>query len=136
MPSAFVGMIAESIVDPRLAPTALRLIASHQRALIVCVVANVAAAFILSGDQGGIVDVALLAVAIAGAIFVFKLSIRLFGTAVGVLLGCTSLVPLLGLIPLLVINGKATAVLTRHGLKVGLLGVDPGQLPPAPGPSS
>jgi hypothetical protein len=41
---------------------------------------------------------------------------------VGVLLGILTLIPLIGLIVLLVINGKATKVLRANGHRVGLLG--------------
>ncbi len=41
-----------------------------------------------------------------------------------VLLGIMTAIPCLGIILLLVINGKATSVLQRNGVKVGLMGAD------------
>jgi hypothetical protein len=40
----------------------------------------------------------------------------------GVVLGILTLIPCIGLIALLIINGKATAVLKNHGIKVGFFG--------------
>jgi hypothetical protein len=62
------------------------------------------------------------AASLAGAIFVFLLATKLYGTGGGIALGILTLVPLLGLIILLIINGKATGILKKHGILVGFLG--------------
>ena len=54
------------------------------------------------------------------------------GIAAGIVLGILTLVPILNLIILLVINGRATNLLRKHGIKVGLMGAKASQIP-APG---
>jgi hypothetical protein len=73
-----------------------------------------------------------MAVSVTAAVFVFMLALSLYSTGAGIVLGILTLIPVVGLIVLLVINGKATNVLRRHGIRVGLMGADPGQIP-APG---
>ena len=59
---------------------------------------------------------------ITAAVFVFLLATKVYGTGLGVLLAILTLIPWVGLIVLLIINAKATGVLKRHGIRVGLLG--------------
>jgi hypothetical protein len=73
---------------------------------------------------------ALLAM-ITSAVFVFRLAMVVHNRGTGIVMGILTLVPLLGLIILLMVNGKATALLRRHGIRVGLMGADPRQIPPA-----
>ena len=63
-----------------------------------------------------------LIVGVVGAVFIFQLAMRVYSSTVGVVLGILTLVPLVGLIVLLIVNQKATAILTSNGIKVGLLG--------------
>ena len=65
---------------------------------------------------------------VLGAVFVFLLSIKIYGTGLGIVLGILSLVPLVGLVVLLIVNGKATGVLKQNGIKVGLLGANLSQV--------
>lgn len=65
---------------------------------------------------------------IVATVFVFLLSIKVYGTGLGIVLGVLTLIPCVGLIVLLVVNGKATSVLSRNGIRVGLLGADRGQI--------
>ena len=55
-------------------------------------------------------------------VFAFALSLKVYSTTTGILLAMLTLVPCLGLFVLLVVNGRATAVLRQNGHKVGLLG--------------
>jgi hypothetical protein len=59
---------------------------------------------------------------------VFLLAIKVYSTGVGVLLGILTLVPCIGLIVLLIVNGKATGILKQNGIKVGLLGANLSQI--------
>jgi hypothetical protein len=63
-----------------------------------------------------------LGAGLAGMVFVFLLSTKVFGIVLGILLGILTVVPCLGLLVLLIINGKATSVLRQNGHRVGLLG--------------
>ncbi|MDB5297180.1 MAG: hypothetical protein JWO31_3163 [Phycisphaerales bacterium] len=118
---------------PSAAPRAdLRTIAQRQRALMFCILgylALVVARFVLPPSLSILLALAAFAVSITAAVFVFMLALSLYSTGVGVLLGILTLIPLVGLIVLLVINSKATGLLRQHGLKVGLLGADPAQIP-------
>lgn len=102
----------------------LRAIATRQKGVLVCllvyIVAVVARLLLHQPALGYVVGVA----GVASSVFVFMLAIRLYGTGVGVLLGVLTLVPLLGLIVLLIVNGKATSTLKSHGIAVGILGAD------------
>jgi hypothetical protein len=60
--------------------------------------------------------------AFAGLVFVFLLATRVYGIILGLLLGILTFLPCVGLVVLLVVNGKATSVLRQNGFRVGLLG--------------
>ena len=49
---------------------------------------------------------------------------KTYGSGLGILLGVLCLLPLVGLLVLLAVNGKATRVLKQNGIRVGLLGAD------------
>lgn len=72
----------------------------------------------------------LIASAITGAAFVFLLALSLYSTGAAVVLGICMFIPLVGLIILLVVNGKATSVLREHGVHVGLLEAGMSDIPP------
>ena len=57
------------------------------------------------------------------------LAIAIYNTAMGIVLSILTLVPLVGLIILLIVNGKATGILRANGIKVGLLGAKTSQIP-------
>ncbi len=78
--------------------------------------------FTVPAEIRPIISLAIPVVGLAGAVFVFLLAIKIFGTGVGVLLGILSMIPCLGLLVLLTVNGRATEVLKQNGVKVGLLG--------------
>jgi hypothetical protein len=119
----------------------LKKIAANQRAINLCILAEIFIVIAqISFRTNGMLALALvfsfayLAIALTGAVFLFMLSLSLYNTAAGIALGIFSLVPLLGLIILLVLNGKATNILRLHGIRVGLLGADPSKIPPGVGP--
>jgi hypothetical protein len=51
----------------------------------------------------------------------WMLAIKLYGLGRGIALGVVSLIPIVSLIILVVVNGRATETLQQHGIKVGLL---------------
>ena len=65
-----------------------------------------------------------LAVAVIATVFVFMLALKVYGVAMGILLGVLTMIPCIGLITLLIINQKATGLLTEHGYRVGFMGAD------------
>ena len=64
---------------------------------------------------------------VASWFYCLRLSNAIHGT-IGLFLIILLLVPLLNIFTWVVISRKATSVLQRHGLKVGLLGVKPGDV--------
>lgn len=117
----------------------LRKIAFQQRVIIYCILAYIVVVvlrFVVPSTLQLLVLVPLgLAATITAAVFVFMLAISLHNVAAGVTLGILTLIPLVGLIVLLILNSTATKLLQSHGIKVGLLGADLNQIPPAGPPS-
>lgn len=110
----------------------LRSIATEQRRVILCILVYMFAfigQFFLPIELAQIVGpLALLFVGIVGAVFVFRLAIKLYGIVVGVLVGVLTLVPFLGFLLLLLVNQRATSKLQLAGVKVGFLGANPDQI--------
>jgi predicted Zn finger-like uncharacterized protein len=106
----------------------LREIARYQKGVIICVAVNVlvmAGQFALPPDLRPLVaGMVYLANAIIGIVCVFLLALKVYGTGAGILLGILTFIPVLNLIALLVINGKATRVLRQNGIHVGFFGAD------------
>jgi hypothetical protein len=120
---------------PPPARTDLRTIAVRQKAVMYCILGYFGCgvlSMVTPMPIKVIFSLGLLASMVTGAVFVFMLSIALYNTGAGIVLGILTLIPLIGLIILLVINGRATSVLREHGIKVGLMGADSRQIP-APG---
>jgi hypothetical protein len=120
----------------RMAGVPLKKIATQQRAIMFCILGEflLGIALMMFARTNPLLAMACAlaywAVVITAVVFIFMLSITLYNTATGVILGILVLIPLLGLIILLVVNGKATKTLRQHGIKVGLMGADPATIPP------
>ena len=84
--------------------------------------------FAIPAELRPIIGLGVLFVGLVGTVFVFLLAIKVYSTGVGVLLGILTLIPCVGLIVLLVVNGKATGILKQNGIKVGLLGANISQI--------
>jgi hypothetical protein len=115
--------------------TDLRTIAVRQRVIMWCILAYIVlifGQFAFPPELRLIPALLAMAASVTAAVFVFMLAIALYNTGAGIVLGLLTLVPLVGLIVLLIINNKATNTLRQHGIKVGLMGADPRQIP-APG---
>lgn len=119
---------------PRPDPEYLRQVARAQKGIIFCILGQFALIPLNIALQSMQPDSALvpalvlglvyLAVAITATVFMFMLALKVFSTGVGVVLGILTLIPCIGLIVLLVINQKATSILTNAGVRVGLLGAN------------
>jgi uncharacterized membrane protein len=121
---------------PSLPDLNLRKVAFQQRAIMLCILgaifALVAGIFSIENHMpalGGAFYLIYLGVVVTGAVFIFMLSITLYNTAAGIILGILTLLPLIGLIVLLIVNSKATKTLRARGIKVGLLGANPASIP-------
>ena len=110
----------------------LRQIAVRQKAIMYCILGYIVffvLGFVLPEELRVIAGLGVIAAAITGAVFVFMLAISIYNTAAGILLGLLTMVPLIGMIVLLIVNMKATAILRAHGIRVGLMGADTKQIP-------
>ena len=106
----------------------LRAVAKYQHGIMLCILGQIILAIgrIAAPDSLQLVlTLVLLAVGLAGTVFVFMLAMKVYSTGTGVLLGILTLIPCLGLIILLIVNGKATKVLRQNGIAVGILGANP-----------
>jgi hypothetical protein len=114
------------------APNNLRVIAIRQRAVMYCLLAYIVLIvvyFVVPVPMKIVPALGILAASVTAAVFVFMLALATYNTATGIILGILTLVPLVGMIVLLAINQKATSILRRNGIKVGLMGADPKQIP-------
>jgi hypothetical protein len=105
----------------------LRSVAKYQKGILVCILIYLVAVvcqFLLPDQLRIFLGLGVLLVGLVGTVFVFLLAVKVYSTGVGILLGILTLIPCVGLIALLVVNGKATNVLTQNGIKVGLLGAN------------
>lgn len=113
----------------------LRMIAIRQKGVIWCLLGYlgaIALQWVLTPELAVLGAVAAVAASVTAAVFVFMLAITLYGAGAGIALGIVTLIPLVGLIVLLVINGKATRELRQHGIKVGFMGANLNQVPQTP----
>jgi hypothetical protein len=105
----------------------LKKVAQYQKAILTCILLYLLAVFgqfLLPPQFRPLLGLGVIIVGLVSTIFVFMLALKIYSTATGVILGILALVPCLGLIILLVINSKATKILTENGIKVGLLGAN------------
>jgi hypothetical protein len=103
----------------------LKKVARYQKGIITCIALNLLAIVgMLTVDPNFYIVFELIALVamFVGAIFVFMLSINVFGISLGIIFGVLCLIPFFGVFVLLGINGKATSILKQNGISVGLFG--------------
>jgi hypothetical protein len=109
----------------------LRSVAQYQKGILVCILIYLVAVFcqfLIPPEFRLFLALGVLVIGLVGTVFVFLLAMKVYGAALGVFLGILTLIPCVGLIVLLVVNGKATSVLKQNGIRVGLLGADLSQV--------
>ena len=112
-------------------PADLKSVAKYQKGILVCILIYLIAIvvqFLLPPEVRPLLGLGVIVLLIVATVFVFLLAMKVYSTGLGILLGILTLVPCVGLIVLLVVNGKATNVLKQNGIKVGLIGADMSQL--------
>ena len=112
-------------------PEDLRSVADYQRGMLICILVYLLGApfgMALPPEMKFLVALPILGAAIGGMVFVFLLACKVYNPLLGVLLGILTLVPCLGLLMLLVVNGKATGILKANDIRVGLLGANSSDL--------
>jgi len=105
----------------------LKSVAKYQKGILVCILIYLIAVFcqmLIPPEVRLFVALGGIVVSLVGTVFVFLLAIKVYGAPLGVLLGILTLIPCVGLIVLLIVNGKATSVLRQNGIKVGLMGAN------------
>jgi hypothetical protein len=103
----------------------VRAVAVYQKVIQVCILLYLLVMFASIFTPPALqqfIGLALLPVGLAGVVSVFLLSAKVYNTFLGLFLAILTLIPCLGILILLIINGKATKVLRENGYKVGLLG--------------
>lgn len=117
--------------DTSAAPTRnredLRRVARAQKGVLMCILFYLIALigrFVFPAELQILIGIGVVLVGFVGAIFVFILAMRVYGTVFGIVLGLLSLIPLINLLVLLMVNGKATSILKQQGIQVGLLGAN------------
>jgi hypothetical protein len=113
----------------------LRLIAKYQRWVLLSLLGNLVVASVFAAQMFGlftmpdgarwvfrITNLCLCFFMLASIVLLTK---QFCNLAVTILCGLAMFLPIVSLVVLLVVNGKATKHLQHHGVKVGLLGADP-----------
>jgi hypothetical protein len=121
-----------SYATPPMPSEDIRRIATRQRTMMYCLLAYVIFAIgsvVAPRQVAPFVVIAAFAMSIAASVFVFMLAIQLFGKGTGIVLGIGALILYLGLIPMLVVNQRATKVLKENGIPVGFMGANLSMLP-------
>lgn len=109
----------------------LKSVAIYQKGIVVCILIYLVAVvgqFALPEGIRPLVGIGVLGVGLVGTVFVFLLATKVYTTGMGILLGVLALIPCIGLLVLLMVNGKATEILKKNGIKVGLLGANLSQI--------
>src|SRR5438874_686209 len=99
----------------------LRRVAIYQKGIIGCIGVYLIALVLQVAFPPEIrlfLALAVLLVILTGTVFVFLLAMKVYQPVVGILLGVLTLFPCIGLIALLVVNAKATAILKQNGIHV------------------
>jgi hypothetical protein len=116
----------------------LRSIAVYQKYMLVCILIEIASyagmliATVAGGPTAGGAFLAvrllgalvLIVAGIAGTVFAFMLAHKLYNLAVAILFLIVGVIPCIGLIALLIVNGRATRTLRDKGHEVGFLGAN------------
>jgi hypothetical protein len=103
----------------------VRSVAQYQKGILICILIYLIAVvcqFLIPQEIFALLAAGVLVVAVVGTVFVFLLATKVYSTSVGILLGILTLIPCVGLLVLLIVNGKATNILRQNGIRVGLLG--------------
>jgi hypothetical protein len=106
----------------------LRSVARYQKGILVCILVYFVAVlcqFLIPPELQPLIAIGVLFLGLVATVFVFLLAMKVYSPGVGILLGILTMVPCLGLITLLMVNGKATTILKQNGIRVGLLGANP-----------
>ena len=101
------------------------------KGIMLCILASILGAvlqFALPGPLRLVATCLQVLVSLASVVFVVLLAKTVYNVVAAVVYAVLAFIPCVGLIALLVINQKATSVLQKAGLKVGLLGADLSQL--------
>jgi uncharacterized membrane protein len=110
----------------------LRRVARRQQLVLYALLAQIIVYISMFGAQGAnasgaaaILGLLFLAIAIFSMVAVFLLAKELLNIVIAVICTVLMLIPCISLLTLLIVNGRATKLLQKHGVKVGLMGANP-----------
>jgi len=105
----------------------LKAVAVAQKSILVCILlyfVAIISQFLVPVEYRLYILIGVLVIGLAATVSVLLLAIRAYSIGMGIALGIGTFIPCLGLLILLMINGKATKILAENGHHVGLLGAD------------
>jgi hypothetical protein len=105
----------------KITPDELKAVAKFQKAILLCILGEMLFFGLQIGAPQQLRPIISLGF-LAATVFVFLLAMKIYSTGMGIFLGILTLIPCIGLLVLLMVNGKATGVLKDNGISVGLLG--------------
>jgi hypothetical protein len=111
-------MVSRAQDEKQFTQQELLTVAHYQKNILWLVLISFAAVFVPLGT---------LVTAIIRVYFIFHLAVAVRSTAAWLYI-IVMFIPLLNLLALLHINGRATQILQLHGIKVGLMGANPNDL--------
>jgi hypothetical protein len=103
----------------------VREVAARQKEIIYCILANIVLTVLSLGLPPllkALMGIVYLGLFVFTAICFFRLARKFYHPVMAVMMTIVLIVPLLGLLVLLSVNGKATNLLKRNGIAVGLMG--------------
>jgi hypothetical protein len=113
----------------------LRNVARYQRGVLVCILlqlASIPVNLVLQNSEvpalSLLLSLAVIAVGLVGAVFLFLLAKTLYSTGIAILMAILTILPCIGLLVLLIVNIQATKFLRQNGVTVGLMGADTSKL--------
>jgi hypothetical protein len=109
----------------------LRAVARYQKGILICILIYllvVVGQFLIPQQFRIFLGLGVVVLGLVGMAFTFLLASKVYSMVIGILVAILTLIPCIGLIALLIVNAKATSVLTQNGIKVGLMGADLSQV--------
>ncbi len=110
----------------------LRRVARRQQWVLYALLAQIIVYMAMFAAQGAdapaaaaVLSLLFLGIAIFSMVAVFLLARELLHIVIAVICTVLMLVPCISLLTLVIVNGRATRLLQKHGVKVGLMGANP-----------
>jgi hypothetical protein len=115
-----------AVESPSIEQAQLHRVARAQKRILLGILANVVViiAMLVVPQFKAPLNIGIYVVGFVTAVFVFQLATQLYGKVAGIGLGLLTILPFIGLIVLLIVNGRAIRMLERNGIRVGFFGAN------------